>query len=49
MGHNCPGVGVVLEGSPDEGIYVEDVLEGGQAHSAPRPGLLPGFVAQLGG
>jgi len=49
MGHNCPGVGVVLEGSPDEGIYVEHVLEGGQAHLAPRPGLLPGFVAQLGG
>ena len=42
VGPHLPGVGVILEAGAGDGLYVEDVLPGGQAEVAPHPGLLPG-------
>ena len=44
MAPDKPDVGVLLEGGPEESIYVEDLLVGGQAEVAQEPGLLPGVL-----
>ena len=47
VGRHLQDVGVVLEKGADDGLYVEDVLPGGQAEVAPHPGLLPGLPLTL--
>jgi len=47
VGPHLPGVGVILEAGAGDGLYVEDVLPGGQAEVAPHPGLLPGHHLTL--
>ena len=47
VGPHLPDVGVILEEGAGDGLYVEDVIPGGQAELAPSPGLLPGHNLTL--
>ena len=44
VGPHLPEVGVILEEGADDGVYVEDVLPGGQAEVGPPPRLMPGHL-----